>query len=569
MENVGYPTKSFDLLRIGSKIFKDKAIVSAYKQITQQQLEHLNLESQEILLRLINILLKRDKSEEALYVVEKVLEQENGNIDFLEKKGAVLQEMNRYEEAILIFERLTQKEPDNPHYHNLMGECFKLMGEKEKAVKAFRMAISSGCSDLVAIYEEFEARESLSFLLYEDEKLDEALEHILLVISKNSRHPIWRLLFKTLEKMGDAERLEIAEANYKRAKMAEKHFLKGEEYREWGDGKNAVRSYEMAISIYPEEPEYHYALGNMFLEDREYEAAEIHLTRATEIFPENERYLLSITGCLIGMEKYEQAYEYTRRGIACSPATFINSFEMLSLALERTDEYIGTLISVINSHKAENFPVLLKRLGKVLKSNGQVEKAREYFEKACEILLEKVEENPTQWKNHLLLADIVSELENPERALIHYIEAKKWINSGDLPVESAKLDETIARLYTETGEYDKSIEAYHSLITNFSSEPSYYRNLGINLIKKKDYKKAERELEKALGLDERDPETLYYLAIASSALKDTGKAVTFLRSAVLIEPDFLDKARGEETLDPLFKDGLIDKVLQHEKNGKF
>ncbi len=569
MENVGYPTKSFDLLRIGSKIFKDKAIVGSYKQITQQQLEHLNPESQEILLRLINILLKRNKTEEALYVVEQVLEQESGNLDFLEKKGAVLQEMKRYDEAVPIFEKLTQKEPDNPHYHNLIGECFKLMGEREKAIKAFKRAISSGCNDLVAIYEEFEARESLSFLLYDDEKLDEALGHIFQVISKNSRHPIWRLLFKTLEKMGDMDRLEEAEANYKRAKMAEKHFLKGEEYREWGDNRNALRSYEMAISIYPEEPEYHYALGNMFLENREYEAAEMHLTRAIEIFPENERYLLAITGCLIGMEKYEQAYEYTRRGIACSPATFINSFEMLSLALERTNEYIETLISVIDSHKAENFPVLLKRLGKVLKCNGQQEKARQYFEKAGEILTEKVAENPTQWRNHLLLADIVSELESPEKALMHYLEAKKWINSTDLPIETAKLEETIARIYTETGEYDKSIEAYHFLITNFSSEPSYHKNLGINMVRKKDYKKAERELEKALGLDERDPETLYYLSIVNSALKDTGKAVTFLRSAVLIDSDFLERARGEEALESLFKDGLIDKVLQHEKNGKF
>lgn len=569
MENVGYPTKSHDMLRIGSKIYKDKTIVSSYREITSQQLEHLDSESQEILLRLINILLKRNKTEEALYVVEQVLEEENGNPDFLEKKGMVLQEMKRYNEAVEIFEKLTQKEPDNPHYHNLTGECFKIMDERDKAIEAFRSAISSGCNDLVAIYEEFEARESLSFLLYEDEKFDEALGHIMHVISKNSRHPIWRLLFKTLEKMGDESRLEKAEANYKRAKMAEKHFLKGEEYREWGDNKNALKSYEMAISIYPEEPEYHYALGNLFLENREYEAADLHLTRAIEIFPENERYLLAITGCLIGMEKYEQAYEYTRKGIACSPATFINSFEMLSLALDRTDEYIGTLISVIDSHKAENFPVLLKRLGKVLKTNGEAEKAKEYFKKAGEILTEKVAENPTQWRNHMLLADIASELENTEKALIHYQEAKKWINSTDLPVESAKLDETIARIYTVMGEYDKSIEIYLALIRNFSSETSYYRNLGINLVKKKDYKKAERELEKALGLDERDPEILYYLAITNSALKDTGKAVTFLRSAVLIEPDFLEKARGEEALESLFRDGLIDKVLQHEKNGKF
>lgn len=568
MENVGFPTKSYDILRIGSKIYKDKAIVGSYKEITRQQLKHLNPESQEILLRLINILLKRNKREEALYVVEKVLDQESGNLDFLEKKGVVLQEMKRYEEAAAIFQKLIEKEPDNPHYHNLLGECFKITDEKEKAVQAFKRAISSGCNDLVAIYEEFEARESLSFLLYEDDKLDEALEHILRVISKNSRHPLWRLLFKILEKTGDSDRLEKAEADYKRAKMAEKHFLKGEEYREWGDGKNAVRSYETAISIYPEEPEYHYALGNMFLEDREYEAAEMHLTRAIEIFPENERYLLAITGCLIGMEKYEQAYEYTRRGIACSPATFINSYEMLSLALDRTDEYITTLISVIDSHKGGNFPILLKRLGNILKSKGEMEKAKGYFKKTEEILTEKVSENPTQWRNHLLLADTILELDNPEKALSHYLEAKKWIDSSDLPVESAKLDETIARIYTGMGEYERSIDIYLSLNKNFSSEPSYYKNLGINLIKKKDFKKAERELEKALGLDERDPETLYYLSIANSALKDTGKAVTFLRSAVLIEPDFLEKARGEETLDPLFKDGLIDKILQQEKNSK-
>ena len=565
MENVGYPTKSFDVLRIGSKIFKDRAIVSNYKKITEQQLENLNSESQDILLRLVNILLKRNLREEALYVVGKVLEKENGNIDFLEKNGVILQEMKRYDEALGIFRKLIRKDPENPHFHNLMGDCHRIMGRKDLAVNQFKKAISTGCNDLVSLYEEFEARESLSFLFYESGKYEKTLEQILEVIKKNSRHPLWRLLFKTLEKMEADDKLEKARANYKRAKMAEKYFLKGEEYREWGKSQSAIKSYEMAISIYPEEPEYHYALGNLFLDNREYEAAELHLSRAIEIFPENERYLLALTGCLIGMEKYEEAFEYTQRGIKCSPPTFINSFEMLSLALDRTDEFVETLEDIIESHKVEKFPIVILKLGKILKNDGEKEKAQSYFKKASKILQKKVKENPTRWRNYFLLGEAVQELYGTRRALPHFQNARKWINGRDFPVESAKLDEIIAKIFTDIKAFDKSIQIYRSLIRNFASEPSYYRNLGINFMNKADFKKADRELERALGLDERDPETLFYLSMTNCALNNTGKAITFLKSAVSIDSDFLEKARNESMLEPLFKDGLIEKILRREK----
>jgi len=564
MRKIESTTKFFDVLRVGDVVYKDQEIIENFRKITEEQLSSFGPESEEIFIRLINILLKRNLKEDALYVVESVLVKEDKNTEFLEKKALILQAMEKFDEALKVFRSLVLKDPENPHYHNLFGECHRIRGRKDLAIKQFYRAIESKRNDLVSLYEEFDARESLSFLFYESGKYTKALEQIHQVITRNSRHPLWRLLFKILEKMNDKEALDQAQSDYKRAKMAEKHFLKGEEYKERGNIHTAIKNYRMARNTYPEEPEYHFALGNLYLDGRNYEEAEIHLARALEIFPENERYLLAITGCLIGLEEYERAYDYTERGIRHSPATFIDSFEMLSLVLEKVSKYIVTLTEIISMDKKDNFPLLMLRLGKIFKTEGKEEQSREWYEMAIKVLEKTIIAFPGNWRNRSWLGDAMREVGRYKDALKHYLEARRLINEGNLPLQAIKQDQNIAETYTQIGEYDRSIEIYNSLVRSSPLEPLYPLNIGINQVNKGEYKKANRSLEKALGLDERNPETLYYLALVNSAVKNIIKSIKFLKSAITINSDYLGRARNEKILSPLFKGGLFDKIISRE-----
>jgi len=559
------PTESFDVLKIGSKIYRDREIVDNFREITDLALESTGHKDREILTKLIDILMKRNLEEKALFVTDRVLEKEEKNNEFIEKKGRILTETGRFEEASKLFRKLIRRDPENPRYHNLLGDCHRLSGRKDLAIKQYQKAVESQRYDLVSVFEEFDAREGLSFLYYEEEKYDKALQEIKGVIRKNSRHPLWRLLFKTLEKIGDESALEKSLKDYDRAKAAEKLFLRGEDLRESGDINNALEYYKNAVKTYPEEPEYHYAVGNIYLEEKDFDSAEYHLGIALELFPENERFLLALTGCLIGMEKYEEAYKYTYIGVRRSPANFIDSYEMISLNLGRVRDYIETLRAIVENDKSDKFPKLRHRLGKAYKRLEMPEESQKWFEEAVKILEKKKAEDPSDWKNFALLGDALTELGKPDSALENYMEARELIRKKHEPAKRTKLEESIADVYGMMEEYENSIEIYKSLSKIYPERATYPREIGINYIKMGDMKQARKFLEKALGMDERDPETLFNLSLLNCITENTGNSIKFLKRAIIIDPEYYNMAKKEKNMEPLFKNGLIDSILKHEK----
>ncbi|MCD4784719.1 MAG: tetratricopeptide repeat protein [Candidatus Eremiobacteraeota bacterium] len=543
-------------------------IVDNFREITDLALESTGRKDRGVLSELIDILMKRNLNEKALFVTEKVLEKEEKNNEFIEKKGHILTETGRFDEAAKLFRKLIRRDPENPHYHNLLGDCHRLSGRKDLAIKQYQKAVETRRYDLVSIYEEFDAREGLSFLHYEEGKYDLARREILAVIKKNSRHPLWRLLFKTLEKIDDKSALEKARKDYDRAKSAEKQFLRGEDLRDAGDTGIALEYYKNAVKTYPEEPEYHYAVGNIYLEEKDFDSAEFHLGRALDIFPENERYLLALTGCLIGMEKYGEAYKYTYIGVKHSPSYFIDSYEMISMNLGRIHDYIKTLKEIVESDKSEKFPELRHRLGKAYKRLEESELSQKWFEEAVRILEKKKDEDPSDWKNFAILGDALREVGKPDSALGNYLEARELIRKKHEPTKRTKLEENIAEIYNLLGEYNLSVETYESLSKIYPDRAAYPREIGVNYIKTGDMKQARKHLERALGMDERDPGTLYYLSVINCATKNFGNSIKFLKRAIMIDPEYYRMAKKEESLSPLFKNGLVDNILKHEEVAK-
>ncbi|MCE1247691.1 MAG: tetratricopeptide repeat protein [Firmicutes bacterium] len=533
--------------------------------IPSEQIETIDSGSLETAAELINILINKNLLTEALGMVDRILEKESKNPVFLLKKASILQEMRRYEEALVIFAALTRKDPDNPRYYYLMGECSKAAGNTKNALKQLRKSIECPRRDIVSLYDEFDARESLAFIYYDQNKHDDALEQVKEIIRKNSRHPIWRLYFKILESKNDLAELENAKLSYKRAKSAEKFYLRADDNLLRGEREKAVEYLRKAIATYPGEPEYHYAIGNIHLESKDFDLSEFYLTRAIEIFPENERYLLALTGCYIGMNKTEAAYETARKGMSVSPGNFLDSYELLCRKLGKSGDFKDILDRIYQKDKGRKFPLLPYRLAIFLKDTNKPDESKKWFELAIKNLKAKITESPSNWENYAWLADAYKETGKLSSALVNYNNAREYINDRQYPLRASILEKKTAEIFTVTGRYDEAIKIYRQLAKKHPEAPEYLRELGINLIRKGSLKRAEAQLEKALGLDERDSLTLYYTSILNCRMQNISRSVKFLINAIAINPGILDTAKREELLEPLFSAGLIDNIIKREE----
>jgi tetratricopeptide (TPR) repeat protein len=303
----------------------------------------------------------------------------------------------------------------------------------------------------------------------------------------------------------------------------------------------------------------------MYLEEKDYDRSDFYLTRAIEIFPENERYLLALTGCHIGLDKREMAFETAKKGMMISPGNFLDSFEILSKKLGRGDEYIETLEKIAIKDGGKKFPLLTYKLAIFLKEAKKADLAEIWFDKVIKVFKAKILESPSNWENYLWLGEAFGEMGKSAESLENFRIAREFINEKQFPARVAFLDRKMAELHTMIGRYDDAIRILRQLIKRYPSEPEYLRELGINLARKGSSKKAEIYLEKALGLAERDPLTLYYTAIINCEMKNISRSVKFLKNAVAIDSTLMEKARSEKMLAPLFAGGLIDNIMKREE----
>ena len=121
----------------------------------------------------------------------------------------------------------------------------------------------------------------------------------------------------------------------------------------------------------------------------------------------------------------------------------------------------------------------------------------------------------------------------------------------------------LAVIKTKEGDYE---EAYKDLITSLTynrESPQAHNNLGYVLIKKKDYKNAIIELEKALKL-KKDQVTLRNLGIAYKHEKDFQKALYFFRAAITKNPkDILARLHLADTYAFMAKPKIAERVISN------
>lgn len=87
------------------------------------------------------VLVRQQKLESALAQVERLLEQEPGNPNFLILKGTTLVRMGEHSQALEIYERVLKDYPNQPRAQMNYGHTLKTVGRLDESINAYRECI--------------------------------------------------------------------------------------------------------------------------------------------------------------------------------------------------------------------------------------------------------------------------------------------------------------------------------------------------------------------------------------------------------------------------------------------
>jgi len=242
--------------------------------------------------------------------------------------------------------------------------------------------------------------------------------------------------------------------------------------RRLGDFEEALKTYNKAIELNPLDNRLAIELGYTYLLSREYQDAERCYNRAIELAPD------------LSGPYSAKAYLYLSwKGNTQEARTLVEkALENMTLAEERAsmvdllvtldvyDENYEEALTRLTSKSEEdddgrgNFIPNALRYAQIYGYTPQNKTAKEYYGKAREILISKIEEDPNDARFHSSLGIAYAGLGLDEAAIWEGREGVRLLEVADDAVIGVNRIEDLARIYMMVGKYDVAIEKLKFLL---------------------------------------------------------------------------------------------------------
>jgi predicted O-linked N-acetylglucosamine transferase (SPINDLY family) len=196
----------------------------------------------------------------------------------------------------------------------------------------------------------------------------------------------------------------------------------------------AKNYYQQAIALWPQQPEFRFGLGIVFLKQNKYDPAEAAFLKALAIDARYVRALVNLGAIAYHKHQYEQALQYFNQALALEP---------------------GNASAYINR-------------GNCHQRKGNAELAANDFEKAIEL-------NGADKAAHYNLGNLKLSLKENDKALVHYEEALKI----DPCYAEAYFNKAL--IYYNQKKYELAVEFYLKAIQNKKDYIDAYINIAVAL----------------------------------------------------------------------------------------
>jgi len=201
----------------------------------------------------VNGLLSSGRTDEAIELLELMVEKDEGNPRFLMELGDAMCSAGRHGDGVGMFDRAIAMNPRDARLFFLQGQCYADWGKKERAQKALEEAVRLSPKHFLALFH-------LGLIRIELEQWEAARAAFEKALETHPNDPglLNNLGFILIKGMGDtAAGIEMIE---RAARLApDNPFVLGSlgsAYREAGDLEKAVSNLEAAVKLIPDHEEF-------------------------------------------------------------------------------------------------------------------------------------------------------------------------------------------------------------------------------------------------------------------------------------------------------------------------
>jgi tetratricopeptide (TPR) repeat protein len=270
-------------------------------------------------------------------------------------------------------------------------------------------------------------------------------------------------------------------------------FFEAQMWESAGVREQAITALNDAISLQPNEANWHMQLASLYLEDDQQSAALPHLQQAAELAPEDTQILVALARAYRSNGQLSDAEEMYHRGLQANPAS----------------------------------PKIWKEAGQVALASGDNDRAKAWFDRACSLL-------PGDASCIIGSARTAQRLGNTKEALEQ--ARKAFAISPDDPQILSGLGDILA----ENGSLDKAIQVYDRAM-RISEQSSEIRLARSNLLLKAGRKhESIADLEQLVDQDPDHHEAWVTLADAYTAIGEFEQGLQAAQQAVNISPSNID-----------------------------
>ena len=390
-----------------------------------------------------SIYVKNGEDAKAIPYYEQIITFYPHYIDAMTSLGAIYRRLKRYEESIEILERAVDEGRQSADVNYNLGFTYREMGNWDDAIEAFSSVVNENPSDVLAY-------NHLGAIYLEKKDYDKSIASFKRGLQIDPNHPI--LNYNLARCFSKAKLYTDSIRCFQNALKAKPGWV--DAIKDFSNvlvkcqkSREASELVKHSIELHPNDTKLLAMLGNIYLDQYDYDSAEKTFKRAKKIDDQDIQILTGLSEALEKGEKPEEALETVLDALEIAPEDkdLKKRYVQTLLSANQIDA-AGTNVKELYADDKED-PQVLDLYGQYLICKDEDDKAESCFKK-----INTVNRN---YKDYLLSAagryNQVGKIEQAENMAKEFV-ARDMRNPAGYNM--------LGKIYTNSGDYEQAIEYY-------------------------------------------------------------------------------------------------------------